>query len=300
MKRTGIKSRYSIVIVGFVIAIFMMFSKGMLLQLKAEEELLITNLEVAVIGNKGVVARCSYQNYTDQTGCEVRLYLYRIENGREIVESQISLSFATQGCDSTQLKYVPDGVYRASVTMDDGIQIRQINSLNCYQVSRRGENYIITEIAGDQAKGQLEQENEVSENLNYCSHHECDYFLIEPATPEKDAVQAYQCTDCGAVLEYKDVPNSAYTAFLKEAEKLIQSASPQSEIIISTDRWVSFNRDVLEAMKVRQDITVQVNYRYQGENCSLVMPAGVDVELLMDENGFAGFRYIEEILTGGD
>ena len=256
MKRTGIKSRYSIVIVGFVIAIFMMFSKGMLLQLKAKEELLITNLEVAVIGNKGVVARCSYQNYTDQTGCEVRLYLYRIEIGRKF--------------------------------------------LNLYPVSRRGENYIITEIAGDQAKGQLEQENEVSENLNYCSHHECDYFLIEPATPEKDAVQAYQCTDCGAVLEYKDVPNSAYTAFLKEAEKLIQSASPQSEIIISTDRWVSFNRDVLEAMKVRQDITVRVNYRYQGKNCSLVMPAGVDVELLMDENGFAGFRYIEEILTGGD
>lgn len=250
MRRTGMKRRLSAAIMGGIVLVLTIFSKETVLLIKAETKLSVMNLEV-VADKTGVMARCSFQNYVSQNGCEVRLYLYRIENDKEIVESQKVLSFAAQGCDITQPRHVPEGVYRASVTIDDGMQIRQINSLNYYQVSRKGEDYIITEIEDNEEKRQSEQESGERKKLDSCCHYKCDYFLKESATPEKNAVQAYQCTDCGAVLEYKEVPNSAYAVFLKEAEKLIQSASPQSEIIINTDRWVSFNIDVLEAMKVR-------------------------------------------------
>ncbi len=300
MRKTSAKSKFSAVVMGFMAAVLVIFSKETILQVKAAEDMLVTNLEVAAAPDAaGVMAGCHYQNYTDQSGCEMRLYLYRVEGGKEIVESQTPLSFATQGYDCTQPKQVPDGIYRASVTIDDGIEIRQVNSLNFYQVGWNGNVYIVTEITGGKGKEQSEPEKEDQRKSDSCGHYACDYFLIGPATSEKDAVQAYQCIDCGAVLEYKDVPNSAYAAFLKETEEMIQNASHQAEIIISTEQWMSFDRAVFDALKIRQDIMVKVNYRYQGEIYLLVIPAGIDVEKLIDENGFAGFRRIEEILTGG-
>lgn len=292
MRKISAEGKLSAAIMGFMIAVSVVFSKETILQVKAAEKLSVTNLEVvAVPDSAGVASRCHYQNYTDQSGCEMRLYLYRVEDGKEIVESQKPLSFATQGYDSTQPKQVPDGIYRASVTIDDGIEIRQVNSLNFYQVGWNGSSYSVTEIMGG-------KENQ--RNPNSCSHNVCDYFLTRYATPEKDAIQAYQCINCGAVLEYTEVPNSAYAAFLKEAKERIQNASPEEEVMISTDRWMSFNRSVFEAMKLRPDITVKVNYLYQGAECLLIIPAETDMELLMDENGFAGFRCIEEMLTDGD
>ena len=53
---------------------------------------------------------------------------------------------------------------------------------------------------------------------------------------------------------------------------------------------------MFEAIKNRPDVAVEINYQYQGEMQVLIIPAGTDVELLMDENGFGGFRYMNEKL----
>lgn len=202
MRKMEVRSKAVTTMIGFVIAVLVVFSKEAVLQTRAAQTPQVTNLEVtASTDDIGVIARCSYQNYIEQSGYEMKLYLYRIESGGGIIESQKELSYAVQGSDNTQSKQVSDGIYQASVTIDDGIEIRQINSLNYYQVSRNGDDYIIIEIAGSDEKEQLEQKNDNKEKSNSCSSHVCDYFLIEPATPEKDAVQAYQCIDCGTVLE---------------------------------------------------------------------------------------------------
>lgn len=44
------------------------------------------------------------------------------------------------------------------------------------------------------------------------------------------------------------------------------------------------------------DVTVIVNYTFEGNPYVLTIPAGTNVDLLMDENGFGGFRYIENVL----
>ena len=296
MRKTGSGWRLSAVAMGIITMVAVAASKETSLKAQAAELPVVKDVEVAASpDNTGVIARCSYQNYTDQSGCEMRLYLYKIENGRESIESQKALAYAEQGNDSTQSRQVDDGMYRASVTIDDGVDIRQINSSKYYWVSRIEGSYIVTEETDSENFAQMESEAEQQgESDTYCSHA-CEYVLLEQATPVKDAVQAYQCTKCSTVFEYIDVPNSAYAAFLKEAVSLIQNAQ-QKEVLIVTDRWVSFNREVFEAMKMRPDLSVKIIYRYHGEECSLVIPAEIDVDLLMDENGFGGFQYIEEIL----
>lgn len=95
------------------------------------------------------------------------------------------------------------------------------------------------------------------------------------------------------VIDYIDVPNSAYAVFLKETAERIQNTQ-EKEVTICTDRWLSFDRKVLEAIESRPDVAVEVNYQYQGERYLLLIPAGADIELLMDENGFSGFRYMND------
>ena len=121
-----------------------------------------------------------------------------------------------------------------------------------------------------------------------------DYELIRPATAERDALMAQQCILCGAVIQYVEVPNSAYAAFQQEAIAAIQNART-NEVIISSRRWISFHQSVLEAISQRPDVTIILRYRYQGEMCEVTIPAGAEVSTLADEGGFCGFRYLNQI-----
>ena len=129
-----------------------------------------------------------------------------------------------------------------------------------------------------------------------CNHVMGESAVVSDATGNSDAVAAYQCIKCGAVLKYEAVSNSAFAVFLDETAKSILNAKG-SEVVIDTDIWVSFGRGVFDAIKSRPDVAVTVNYVYQGKPYVLKIPAGTDVNLLMDENGFGGFRYIEHVLN---
>lgn len=129
-------------------------------------------------------------------------------------------------------------------------------------------------------------------------NHVGEYVTVNDATSSSDALSAYQCTKCGEVLRYEAVPNSAYATFLADAANTILHAQ-QSEVTINTTIWTSFNRAVFEALRSRADVAVTVNYSYKGKPYVLHIPAGADVDSLMDENGFAGFMYIEKVLNSG-
>lgn len=264
------------------------------LKVQAAEPPGITVLEVAAAADgTGIIARCNYSNYTEQSGCEARLYLYQVESGRESIKAQKALAYAEQGSESTEPIQPEEGIYRASVAMDYGVEIKQINSQNYYRVVQVDDNYVVEEEAADKPQ---QQENSPQE-MGACAEcsHESEYVVERQATAAMDAMLAYKCIKCGAVLKYMEVPNSAYATFLRETTDLILNAQSQ-EAIITTDRWMSFNRAVFEAMMNRPEITVIVNYQYKGETNTLIIPAGADVELFMDESGFGGFRHMEELL----
>lgn len=128
-----------------------------------------------------------------------------------------------------------------------------------------------------------------------CSHV-VETVWISEATATSDAKAVYRCVKCGATLGYGEVANSAYTTFLKETADAILNAQQES-VVIDTKIWVSFSRSVFEALRSRPDVAVTVNYYYEGQPYVLQIPAGTDVDLLMDENGFGGFRYIEKVLN---
>lgn len=292
MKKMKLARKLLAVLAGTGIWVMGLASPMAMGRAQAAEPPVVTKLKVETDGT-GIAANCDYENYTDQSGCEMRLYLYKVENSGEIVIAHKMLAYAAHGSISTDAAQAAEGVYRAGVSIDYGAYVKQINSQNYYRVILVDGNYEVKEeIAGGPVMG---ENNQWEAGLDFSCSHSCENVLIYPATPDKDAMEAYQCINCGAVLEYLEVPNSAYAAFQKETADLIQKAEP-GEVLISTERWLSFHRSVFEALKSRPDVAVRVYYQYQGKACFLTIPAGTDIELLMDENGFGGFRYLEEVL----
>lgn len=148
--------------------------------------------------------------------------------------------------------------------------------------------------APDKNSGSKNDSKEADETKAACNHV-WEKVSVNDATATSDAVSAEQCVKCGAVNKYEMIPNSAYVAFLDETAKTIANAK-QEEIVINTRIWTSFNRTVFDAIQSRPDVAVTVNYFYKGEEYTLRIPAGIDVGLLIDENGYGGFRYIDQVL----
>lgn len=128
-----------------------------------------------------------------------------------------------------------------------------------------------------------------------CSHV-FEYVTVREPAEKEDGLVAKQCKKCGAVVEYQ--PISAIAAFLRNAEKSVLNAAQDAVVTVETDRWLCFDRAVMDAIASRPDVTVVVNYRYQHRDYTVTIPAGYDVIGLLDENGFCGFRYLDLILDG--
>lgn len=261
----------------------------------AAEEPEVTELNVAVADDgTGVIAKCNYRNYNEQSGCEITLYLYRVESSSHSVIASHVLAYADEGSVSTDSAQVSEGIYMASVTMNYKSDTKQVNSKNYFKVTQEGGSYQVTEEGSRRTSISLDGEW-ISEAGTPCEH-DGEYVLERQATPVEDAVQMLQCVRCGAVLERTIVPNSAYAAFLKETEEMIQNAQP-GEIVIDAGQWISFNRDVLEILSLRADVALMVHYVYCGEAYEMLIPSGMDVSAFADENGFCGFRRMEEMIS---
>lgn len=66
-------------------------------------------------------------------------------------------------------------------------------------------------------------------------------------------------------------------------------------IDIETDRWISFHKMVIEALRERPDVTLNISFLdegYKGERYIVTIPAGADTADLIDSNGYAGFHYL--------
>jgi len=253
------------------------------------------------------------------------------------------------GVGMTDEKPVDPGIYKAAVVLDrtDGgtLQVDNFKNSLLYDVVKSGDGYVVTprqekeeepEPPSSEDKGDGEWQQEVKEQARthreetaqeevpqkgeesggdghvteevLCSHS-AEYRVVEAASPGQDALMAGECTKCGEVISYSYVPNSAYTAFLEEAERVIRNAA-DGLAVIETDHWISFNQRVLDAMEERPEVAVRVRYRYNGKAYEVTVPArttaptgttvpgGTGVGGLADENGFCGFRYLDQIFGG--
>ncbi|MDE6202197.1 MAG: hypothetical protein K2G19_01830 [Lachnospiraceae bacterium] len=266
----------------------------------------IVDLRVTASGN-GVSAECEFTGYDSDSGYTMELYLNVVNPDQSVgtvsgKDMPAAAADGGAGTISTEGCHVESGIYKVTLALqkDDGVNPPEIQFRNSalYDVVRQGDGYVISLYEESVQAPEDEGQDERMGSHDYgCRHDGITYDVVKEADAEHDALLAGKCGICGGILSYSDVPNTAYAAFLRGAAEAIQNAQP-GEVTITTSRWVSFDRKVLEAIALRPDVSVTVNYRYGGKDYTVTVPAGADVSGLADENGFCGFRYLDGIFGG--
>ena len=265
----------------------------------AAQPVTVSELTIRAVSG-GVSAECTFAGFDSGSGYTMQLYLEKMNgDGSTGAITYKDLSFTADGSGSEQTtpREVETGIYRAVLLMrttdDSGTPIARFENSPFYDVVRNGENYEVT--PHPEGGGGQSGENDGAEE-NSCSHqYSLQYDICREAMPDTDALLAGKCVNCGEILSYEEIPNSAYVAFLQESADAIRNAALGEQVTICTDRWISFDRRVAKALADRPDVSVKLAYRYKGENCVLEIPAGKDWVSLLDENGFCGFRYLDQL-----
>ncbi len=271
-------------------------------EVKAAEEMIQVSGISVIAREDGICASCIYSNF-DSSVCTVQLYLEK-QNGSEAVPVVYrNLSDAGEERQQTETEICREGtgIYRAVLlTRAEGeTAVVRFQDSGWYEATDMGDHYEVRPYvpgSGENtALGREGAEREPEANTGSACEHKLVRELHEPATPQRDAVFGDSCELCGQVLGYGEIPNSAYVCFLDRAAGIIREAQPAEQVVVDTDRWISFDRRVLDAIKERSDVSILIRYRDQGEEHQVLLPAGADVRSLEDENGFCGFRYLGQI-----
>lgn len=296
-------------------------------EVKAAEEMIQVSGISVIAREDGICAGCIYSNF-DSSVCMVQLYLEK-QIGSEtipVVYRNLPDTGEEEQKAETEVCREGTGIYRAVLlTRAEGeTTVVRFQDSGWYEAVDMGDHYEVrpyvpgngenTDSGGEGAEeepeqeleeeqGQEPEENTVSgrteeepeENTGSACEHKPVQELYEPATPQRDAIFCESCELCGQVLTYGEIPNTAYVAFLDYAAGIIRKAQPAEQVVVDTDRWISFDKRVLDAIKERADVSILIRYRDQGEEHQVLLPVGADVSSLGDENGFCGFRYLRQI-----
>ena len=204
--------------------------------------------------------------------------------------------------------YIKD--YDCPVTyIISGREITEVASADNYYVvkadpfspgdSNVGKAWKITEIdtSGGSYKLVLsEYKASYGANDKSCNHN-LEYTTIREATETEDGIRGLQCSTCGWIDESSLEYLTSYQFFNWLCEKKIREAEG-TELTINTNVWFSFNKSVMEALSEKPNLNLTINYTYQHKKYTVTIPAGTDVMTLLNEDGYCGFRYLDQQFGG--
>lgn len=124
--------------------------------------------------------------------------------------------------------------------------------------------------------------------------HDFQPVTVQEASETQDEVRQLKCA-CGVVSKTFIVPGSSLGAFIERVVKDITDAPEDAVVTVDTKIWTCYNKEVMDALSRRTDVTLVTNYRYNHVDYTVTIPAGYDVAGLLDENGYCGFRYLDQI-----
>ncbi|SFC95385.1 hypothetical protein [Butyrivibrio sp. YAB3001] len=85
----------------------------------------------------------------------------------------------------------------------------------------------------------------------------------------------------------------SYESWAKSTANKIKDASAGKKVTIKGGEYTSFSPGIRDAMIERPDVQVTVKWKKNGEDMKFVIRAGTDVAQVFDENGYAGFEYLQ-------
>ncbi|MBQ7840696.1 MAG: hypothetical protein IJ390_09485 [Lachnospiraceae bacterium] len=144
---------------------------------------------------------------------------------------------------------------------------------------------------GNTDQGTGTEPEKKTETAGYRCEHDFEYYTTIEPTPENDGEMIYKCKKCNHVDHVMKV--SGLGEFFKQVIKKIEQAAPGETVNVSSEIWVCYNKAVFDALAKRPDVALTTNYKYQGKNYTVTIPAGSELGSLLGKDGFCGFRYLD-------
>lgn len=123
--------------------------------------------------------------------------------------------------------------------------------------------------------------------------HNWEWIQIQAATDAQDGVEAMCCTECGQQGESRTIVSSAYGVFCGETKDKITGAAENATVEMETEIWSALPKSVMDAIKERRDLTVNLTLTYQNKEYPLSIPAGYDMSVL-EEADWYGVLYLNQ------
>ena len=114
--------------------------------------------------------------------------------------------------------------------------------------------------------------------------HHYEWTTIKTVTDTEDGIEAYMCS-CGDVEQTRTV--SAYGAWLKAVEKKILTAEQNATVEVKTDVWNTYNKNVINALQKRDDVTLVTTFGRGDDAVSFVIPAGAGTTIVEEATALA-------------
>lgn len=142
-----------------------------------------------------------------------------------------------------------------------------------------------------------EGDKEVEEVKEYPPHtHTFKWVAKMNESESAEGTLNYMCTQCGKIWYYR--PIAPFHAFVGDVANRIENAPENSTVQVKTSLFFAFNKQVMQALADRPDVSLYVTFldqQYKGNRVSFTIPAGEDTMALLDENGYCGFLYLAGI-----
>ena len=181
------------------------------------------------------------------------------------------------------------GVVRAEETAQEAAKDVQDAAENAVQNIDSSEEQITEQ---EQAAREAEAARKALQNDPSHIHH-FKWIAIMNESESAEGTINYMCPECGKIWYFR--PISAYHAFQGDIARRIETAPENATVRVKTSLFINFNRQVMEALAERADVSLYVSFldqEYKGNRVSFVIPAGEDTMSLLDENGYAGFLFL--------
>jgi len=130
--------------------------------------------------------------------------------------------------------------------------------------------------------------------------HSFKWETSKEPTETEDGEMIYVCQDKDCREVALTEKTTGQSIFMINTANRILNAEQNAVLHISTTHWKSFNKTVLYAMLKRPDVTYVLDFLsegHKGDQMTVTIPAGFDVESFFDKDGWAGFLFINDVIN---
>lgn len=199
-------------------------------------------------------------------------------------ESAVQVSAVEQNTEQTA------GQTEAQTTEQAAAQT-QTTEQTAVQAEAQTTEQVVEKTAEQLAKEAEEARKALQNDPNHV--HKFKWIAKMNESESAEGTINYMCTECGKIWYFR--PIEAYYAFQGDVARRIEIAPENGIVNVKTSHFISFNKQVMQALAERQDVSVKVSFldqEYKGNRVSFTIPAGQDTMALVDKNGYAGFLYL--------